>query len=81
MIKSLAPLAVFALLGASVLALPLFAPDLKAIATPAGEKADRLAFVIRDCSDQVWPNFAESCLRGGGSGIGVDRARLVTAAR
>jgi len=81
MIKSLAPLAVFALLGASVLALPLFAPGVKATETPAVVKADRLAFAIRDCSDQVWPNFAQSCLRGSGSGIGVDRARLVTAAR
>ena len=81
MIKSLAPLAVFALLGASVLAVPLFAPGVKATETPAVVKADRLAFAIRDCSDQVWPNFAQSCLRGSGSGIGIDRARLVTAAR
>jgi len=81
MIKSLAPLAVFALLGASVLALPLFAPGVKATETPAVVKADRLAFAIRDCSDQVWPNFAQSCLRGSGSGIGIDRAHLVTAAR
>jgi hypothetical protein len=80
MIKSLAPLAVFALLGASVLALPLFAPG-AATETLAGEKADRLAFVIPDCSDQVWPNFAASCLRAFGSADGVHRARLVTAAR
>ena len=81
MIKSFAPLAVLALLGASVLALPMFAPEVKATETPAGEKADRLASVIRDCSDQVWPNFSASCLRGSGAGIGVHRARLVTAAR
>jgi hypothetical protein len=46
-------------------------------------KADRLAIhpVIRDCSDQVWPNFDRSCLREAGSGIGVREARLMTARR
>jgi hypothetical protein len=49
--------------------------------TLAGEKADRPAFVIHDCSDQVGPNVAEMCLRAYGSGIALNRAPLVTAAR
>lgn len=83
MIKSLAPLAIFALLGTSVIALPMFAPEVKANEALAQGKADRLAVhpVIRDCSDQVWPNFDRSCLREADSGIRVREARLVTARR
>jgi hypothetical protein len=83
MIKSLAPLAIFALLGASVMALPMFAPEVKAEETLAFDKADRLAVhpVIRDCSSQVWPDFDTSCLRESGSGNRVREARLVTARR
>jgi hypothetical protein len=83
MIKSLAPLAIFALLGASVIALPMFAPEVKAKETFALSKANPLAIhpVVRDCSSQVWPNFDTSCLREGGSGNRVREARLVTARR
>jgi hypothetical protein len=83
MIKSLAALAIFALLGASVIALPGFAPQVKADEPVALAKADRLAIrpVVRNCSSQVWPNFEASCLRDGGSGIPVHQARLVTARR
>ena len=83
MIKSLASLAIFALLGTSVIALPMFAPEVKANEAVAQGKADRLAIhpVVRDCSDQVWPNFDRSCLRAGGSGFRVQEARLVTARR
>jgi hypothetical protein len=83
MIKSLVSLAIFALLGTSVIALPMFAPEVKANEALAQGNADRLAIhpVIRDCSDQVWPNFDRSCLREAGSGIRVREARLVTALR
>jgi hypothetical protein len=83
MIRSLAPLAIFALLGASVIALPMFAPEVKAKETLAFSKADRLAIhaVVRDCSSQVWPDLDTSCLREGGSGMGVREARLVTMRR
>jgi hypothetical protein len=83
MIKSLSALAIFALLGASVVALPAFAPQAKASETLALAKADRLPVhvIVRNCSSQVWPNFDASCLRDGGSGALVLQARLVTARR
>ena len=65
MIKSLTALAIFALLGASVVALPGFAPQVKASEAVALAKADRLDIrpAARNCSQQVWPNFDASCLR------------------
>ena len=83
MIKSLAPLAIFALFGVSVIALPMFAPEVTANESIAVTKASRPATdpVGRNCSDQVWPDFDTSCLRAGGSGITVQEARLVTARR
>jgi hypothetical protein len=80
MIKSLSALAIFALLGASVVALPAWAPQAKAGETVAMAKADRLPVhvIARKCSSQVWPNFDGSCLRDGGSGDLVQQARLVT---
>jgi hypothetical protein len=81
MIKSLTALAIFALLGASVIALPGFAPQVEASETVALAKADRLDVrpVARNCSQQVWPNFDASCLRSGD--VTVREARLVTARR
>lgn len=83
MIKSLTALAIFALLGASVIALPALAPQAKASETVALAKGDRLAVhsAVRNCSSQVWPNFDASCLRHGGSGATVQQARLVTSRR
>ena len=83
MIKSLAALAIFALLGASVIALPGFAPSVEARETGALAKADLLDIrpVARNCSQQVWPNFDGSCLRQSESGLVVREARLVTARR
>lgn len=83
MIKSLAPLAIFALLGVSVIALPMVVPDVNANETFAPGKTSQLAIhpVGLDCSGQVWPDFDTSCLRAGASGIGVQEARLVTARR
>ena len=83
MMKPLTAIALFAFLGASVIALPGFAPQVKASETVALAKADRLPIhtVVPNCSDQAWPNIAASCLRYGESGIGVREARLVTARR
>ena len=81
MIKSLTALAIFAVLGASVIALPGFAPQVEASETVALAKADRLEIrpVAPNCAQQTWPNFDASCLRTG-DGM-VREARLVTARR
>ena len=81
MVKSLTAFAIFALLGASVVALPGFAPEVAASETVALAKADRLDIrtVTRNCAQQVWPNFDAACLRKGEAT--VLEARLVTARR
>jgi hypothetical protein len=83
MIKSISALAIFVLLGASVIALPGFAPTVKADEAVALPKADRVAIdsVAGNCAGQTWPNLASSCLRDAGSGAPVREARLVTARR
>lgn len=64
MIKSLAALAIFGLLGAAVVALPGFAPQVAAGETVALAKGDRLDIRpgTRSCTQQVWPNFNARCL-------------------
>ena len=81
MIKSLAAFAVFAVLGASVIALPGFAPKVEASEAVALAKADRLEVrsLAPNCFKQVWPNFATACLRN--SSEAIVEARLVTASR
>ena len=82
MIKSISALAIFSLLGASVIALPGFAPAVKAEEVVVLAKSDRLASqIIGECANQVWPNIASSCLRDTGSGVVVREVRLVTARR
>jgi hypothetical protein len=83
MIKSLSALAIFAILGASVTALPAFAPEAKAAKAVALLKSDRLALqpVVQNCPNQIWPDFDESCLRTSDTGAIVQQARLVTARR
>jgi hypothetical protein len=83
MIKSISALAVFVALGASVIALPGFAPVVKADEAVAFPKANRLAgsAVAGNCASQVWPDIASSCLRDTGSGASVREVRLVTARR
>lgn len=83
MIKSISAFAIFALLGASVIALPGFAPAVKAGEQVAFPKADRLAIhtVAGNCASQIWPNIASSCLRDKKSGAAVREVRLVTARR
>jgi hypothetical protein len=82
MMKSLTALAVFALLGASVIALPAFAPNAETGAAVALAKADRLEVrsLAQSCSKQVWPDFATACLRDAHS-VAIVEARLVTARR
>jgi hypothetical protein len=83
MIKSLTALAIFGLLGAAVVALPGFAPQLQAKEAVALAKGDRLPMqsADRNCSRQIWPNFDASCLRHGQAGALIQEARLVTARR
>jgi hypothetical protein len=81
MIKSLSALAIFAVLGALVVALPGFAPQVEAHEPVALAKAGPLDIqpLVRNCSQQVWPNFDTSCLRNGQSGALIqEAARLVT---
>jgi hypothetical protein len=83
MIKSVAAFVIFAGLGASVIALPWFAPQAEASEPVALAKADRLAVrpLSQNCFKQVWPDFATSCLRNSGSEAKIVEARLVTARR
>ena len=83
MIRSLAALAILAFMGVSALALPGFAPEVKANEVVALAKADRLAIHsgAGNCVSQVWPNIASTCLRSAGSDAAVREARLVTAHR
>jgi len=82
MIKSFSALAVMLALGASVVALPAFAPQVKAGESVALAKSDRLPVrsTARECASQVWPDLGVSCLRSSHAGI-VREARLVTARR
>jgi hypothetical protein len=79
MIKSLTSLAIMGLLGAAVIALPGFAPQLAASEAVALAKADRLEVPTRvqNCSQQVWPSFDSRCLRSGESGLAIHEVRLV----
>ena len=79
--NSLKSLAIFCLLGAAVIALPGFAPQVAAGETSVLAKSDRLELptVARNCSQQVWPRFDAQCLH---SGEAMAReVRLVTARR
>ena len=83
MIKSLSTLAIFGFLGAAVIAMPGFAPQVEAREAVALEKGDRLPVgrVDKNCSKQIWPNFKASCLRHVDSGAVVREVRLVTPLR
>jgi len=80
MVKSFAAFIVFALLGASLVALPGFAPNGEATEVRVLIKADRLPVRIAtaDCAGQAWPHFATSCLQRPHSTQKVVEARLVT---
>ena len=76
MLKFLSALAILALLGGSVIALP-YISRVEAGETVTLAKGDRLD-LHSDCSQQVWPNISSNCLRGQRS---ISEVRLVTAAR
>jgi hypothetical protein len=76
MLKSLAALAVLAVLGASVAALP-YISRVEAGETAALAKTDR-PNNGSDCAEQVWPNISSHCLRGDRA---VSEVPLVTAVR
>ena len=81
MFKSFATLAIVALLGAAVIALPGFAPTVQANEAAVLAKGDRLAVrAPAACNTQVWPELTASCLRNSVSGA-ILEARLVTARR
>jgi hypothetical protein len=83
MIKTLSAVAIAAVFAAALTILPGFAPQVEASVPQALAKADRLDIhpVGRDCSQQAWPNFETSCLRGAGTKAVVREARLVSADR
>jgi hypothetical protein len=80
MFRSFPTLAVFALLGASVIALPALAPKVEAGESTALAKEDRLQVDVLNCANEVWPHVAARCLRSG-EGSKVPEARFVTAGR
>ena len=83
MIKSFAAFAILAVLGASVIALPSFAPKAEASEGLALAKSGRLPVRSppQNCLKQVWPDFATACLRNSGSEAKVVEARLVAVRR
>jgi hypothetical protein len=82
MIRSLASIAIFALLGFAAIALPSFAPAVQASEAAVLLKGDRLATRVANssCTNQVWPDFTPSCLRNSFAGA-IPEARLVTSRR
>jgi hypothetical protein len=80
MVKFLSTLAVFVLLGASVIALPALAPKVEAGESTSLAKGDRLQVDVLNCANEVWPHVAARCLRSG-EGSKVPEARFVTASR
>lgn len=83
MFKSLTTLAIVSLLGAAVIALPGFAPQVAAGEASVSAKPDRfeLPTVAQNCSQQVWPSFDAHCLHSGETGSVVREVRLITARR
>ncbi len=83
MIKTLAALAIFAVSGASVIALPSFAPKAEASEGVALVKSDRLAMTSSppNCLEQTWPNLTTECLHFRGADAVIVDARPVSARR
>ena len=83
MIKAISAIAIAAFVAAALTVLPGFAPKVEASVPQALAKGDRLDIrpIGRNCSQQAWPNFEASCLRGAGKKTIIREARLVTANR
>jgi hypothetical protein len=79
MIRSSAALPIALLLGAAIVALPVFASAAKAEDATALAKSDRLPVhaVATDCAQQVWPHIETSCLRSSEAGGRISEARLI----
>jgi hypothetical protein len=82
MVKSLVALVIFVLLGASVIALPGFAPRVEAHEAAVLAKGDRLKVRASavNCARETWPDLPATCLQSS-SGGKIQEARLVTARR
>lgn len=83
MIKTLSAIALAAFLATALALLPGFTPKVEASVPQALAKGDRLDIrpIGRDCSQQAWPNFEASCLRGAATRTMVRQARMVTVDR
>jgi hypothetical protein len=83
MIKAFSAIAVAAFIAAALTILPGFAPTVEASTPQPLAKADRLDIHAagRECSEQAWPNFEASCLRGAGTRTQVREVRFVTTDR
>jgi hypothetical protein len=83
MVKSLSALAIFSLLGASLMALPGIAYTVQAREVAVLAKGDRLQVhaAAMNCSSQVWPDFAASCLRSTNPNEKLEQVRFVSARR
>lgn len=83
MIKAISAIAFAALIATALTILPGFAPTVEASVPQALAKGDRLDIrtIGKDCSQQAWPNFEASCLRGAGTKSMIREARLVTSDR
>jgi hypothetical protein len=83
MFKTLSAIAVAAFIASALTVLPGFAPQVEASVPVALAKGDRLDVRTAgtNCSQQSWPNFDASCLRGTGTKTMIQEARLVTANR
>ncbi|MGJ4928413.1 hypothetical protein ACQR1I_15205 [Bradyrhizobium sp. HKCCYLS2038] len=79
MIKALSAIAAAGFVAAAFTVLPGFAPEVNASVPQPLAKSDRLDFrpIGRDCSQQAWPNFEASCLRGAGTKTTIREARIV----
>ena len=83
MIRAISAVTFAALVAAGLTLLPGFAPQVEASTPQALAKSDRLDVrpIGRNCSENAWPNFEASCLRGVSAKTVVHQARLVTADR
>ena len=90
--KVISGLAAMALGAAVVLAIPGFSPVADASTPPPLVKGDRLDIIhvqapaiqvapAKDCSEQAWPYYDASCLRGGQIVTGKKPVRVVTTDR
>ncbi|MBN8978829.1 MAG: hypothetical protein J0I08_20365 [Rhizobiales bacterium] len=78
MIKALSALTVAAFIAAAVTILPGFAPEVEAgVSSAPLAKSDRLDLRSDTCTQQNWPNFDTSCLRGTSSRGALAPARII----